>query len=147
MDIGFKNSDPQFLSIDDLEEGQSWHETIRITDGMVQTFIKLTSDKAPIHVNLKHARKMGYARPVVHGFLVGNGFSGILGMFLPGSNTVIHKISLEMISPVFVNDVITYVVKISRIIPAVKSTLLELTAINQHGQLVNKGAATCVFRK
>jgi 3-hydroxybutyryl-CoA dehydratase len=144
--MNFKTSVPNFYSIDDLKEEESWHETIKISEDMVEKFMALTCDKAPVHVDSSHALKMGYKRSIVHGFLVGNGFSGILGMFLPGSNTVIHKVLLEMISPVYMDDIIEYKVKVSRIIPAVKSVLLELTAVNQGGQLVSKGSATCVFR-
>ena len=141
-----ENPELSFLSIEDLKEGQNWSETIHITNGLVKTFISLTQDQAPVHTDHNHATQMGYKKPVVHGLLVGNGYSKILGMFLPGSNTVIHKIILEMLRPVFINDFLTYKVTVSRIIPAVNSTLLDLSAINQNNQLVNKGSATCVFK-
>ena len=142
------SKDPKhyFLSIEDLKEGQSWQETIHITSNLVETFMSLTQDQAPVHMDQNHAMLMGYEKPVVHGLLVGTGYSKILGMFLPGSNTVIHKIILEMLRPVFINDFLTYKVTVSRIIPAVHSTLLDLSAINQNNQLVNKGSATCVFK-
>ena len=142
------SKDPKlyFLSIEDLKEGQSWQETIHITSNLVETFMSLTQDQAPVHTNQNHAMLMGYEKPVVNGLLVGTGYSKILGMFLPGSNTVIHKIILEMLQPVFINDFLTYKVEVSRIIPAVNSTLLDLSATNQSNQLVNRGSATCVFR-
>ena len=137
---------PLFLSIQDLEEGQSWQETIHITSDLVQKFISLTQDQAAIHMDRNHANLMGYEKPVVHGLLVGNGYSKILGMFLPGSNAVLHKITFEMLHPVFVDDLLTYKVEVSRIIPAVNSTLLDLYATNQNSQLVNRGSATSVFQ-
>ena len=141
-----KNPKLYFLFIEDLKEGQSWQETTHITSNLVETFMSLTQDQAPVHTNQNHAMLMGYEKPIVHGLLVGAGYSKILGMFLPGSNTVIHKIILEMLRPVFINDFLIYKVTVSRIIPAVHSTLLELSAINQNNQLVNKGSATCVFK-
>lgn len=121
----FNKPEPRFLSIEDLKEGQSWQETVRITSDMVQTFTSLARDYAPVHLDQNHAIKMGYDRPLVHGFLVSSGYSGILGMSLPGSNTVIQKIQLEMLLPVFADDVLTYNVKISRVVPAVHSALLR----------------------
>ena len=104
------SKDPKlyFLSIEDLKEGQSWQETTHITSNLVETFMSLTQDQAPVHMDQNHAMLMGYEKPIVHGFLVGAGYSKILGMFLPGSNTVIHKIILEMLRPVFINDFLTY---------------------------------------
>ena len=142
----FNKPEPHFLSIKDIKVGQDYQEKIRITDDMVQTFISLTQDYAPVHVNHEHAIKMGFEQPVVHGLLVGNGYSKILGMFLPGSNAVLHKITFEMLHPVFVDDLLTYKVEVSRIIPAVNSTLLDLSATNQNSQLVNRGSATSVFQ-
>ena len=135
----------RLLSLSDLVEGQSWQEKIEITDKLVQGFISLTKDRALGHVDPEHAAKMGFDRCVVHGFLVSSGYSRILGMFLPGSNTVIHKVQIDMLAPVFVGDVITYKVHVGRIITAVKSVQLKLSAVNQDGEQVNKGMATCVF--
>ena len=140
-----KNPKLYFLSIEDLKEGQSWQETTHITSNLVETFMSLTQDQAPVHMDQNHAMLMGYEKPVVHGLLVGTGYSKILGMFLPGSNAVLHKITFEMLHPVFVDDLLTYKVEVSRIILSVNSILLNLTATNQNGQLVNRGSATNVF--
>ena len=141
-----KGPKPFFLSIQDLEEGQNWQETTRITNDLVKTFISLTQDQAAIHMDSDHANRMGFEKPVVHGLLVGNGYSKIMGMFLPGSNAILHKINFEMLHPVFINDLLTYKVEVSRIILSVNSIVLNLTAINQNGKLVNKGSATSVFQ-
>jgi acyl dehydratase len=141
-----KSPKPFFLSIQDLEEGQSWQETIHITSYLVETFISSTQDQAAVHMDQNHANLMGYEKPIVHGLLVGNGYSKILGMFLPGSNAILHKIIFEMLQPVFVDDLLTYKVEVSRIVSAVNSTILDLSATNQNGQLVNRGSATSVFQ-
>jgi 3-hydroxybutyryl-CoA dehydratase len=141
-----KKAKPLFLSIRNLKEGQSCQETIHITDDMVKDFILLTQDQAAIHMDSDHANRMGFKKPVVHGLLVGNGYSKIMGMFLPGSNAILHKINFEMLHPVFVEDLLTYKVEVSRIILSVNSIILNLTATNQDGILVNRGSATSVFQ-
>ena len=141
-----KGPKPSFLSIQDLKEGQNWQETIRITYDLVKTFISLTQDQAAIHMDPVHANRMGFEKPVVHGLLVGSGYSKIMGMFLPGSNAILHKINFEMLHPVFVDDLLTYKVEVSRIILSVNSIVLTLTATNQDGKLVNRGSATSVFQ-
>ena len=141
-----KGPKPFFLSIQDLEEGQNWQETTHITNDLVKSFISLTQDQAAIHTDSDHANRMGFKKPVVHGLLIGNGYSKIMGMFLPGSNAILHKINFEMLHPVFVDDLLTYKVEVSRIILSVNSIVLNLTATNQNGKLVNRGSATSVFQ-
>ena len=136
----------RLLTLNDLEEGQSYQETVNVAEELVKGFIGLTQDHALGHVDPVHAVKMGFKRCIVHGFLVSCGYSRMLGMFLPGSNTVIHRIQLDMLAPVFMDDVITYTVTVRRIIAAVKSVQLDLSAVNQDDKQVNKGTATCVFR-
>ncbi len=137
---------PNNYTIEDLKVDQKWQEKIKMTEEMVNSFIKLTGDCALSHVDNAHAVKMGFERCILHGFLVSSGYSRILGMFLPGCNTVIHKVQIDMIAPVLVGDIITYEVKIDKISPAVKAVHLKLSAVNQKGVLVNKGSAVCVFR-
>jgi len=141
-----KNTNSRSLVFDDLKAGSSWKDSVKITSEMVRSFIDMTKDRALVHVDSDHAKKMGFDRCVVHGFLVGCGYSRILGMFLPGSNTVVHKAQLDMLLPVYVDDVIAYEVCVDKIITAVKAVQLRLSAVNQDGKVVNKGTAMCIFR-
>ena len=136
----------KLVSLKQLKEDHSWEEKVEITKNLMEKFMDLTKDRAPAHVEADYAVKMGYDGCLVHGFLVGCGYSRILGMFLPGGNTVIHQLHLDMIAPVYVGDIITYQVCIDRVIDAVKSVKLKLSAVNQDGMVVNRGTAVCVFR-
>lgn len=135
------------LTISDVKDGDSWEESVCITQERLQQFIDLSADVALAHVDPNHARRMGFDRVLVHGFLVALPYSRILGMFLPGSMTVIHSIDLKMPAPVFVGDTITYRVEVTRVVAAVGSVLLGLTATNQDGVVVSQGKANCVFRE
>lgn len=141
-----KNINTKLLTLNNLKVGDLRKETVEITSEMIQSFINLTKDKALVHVEPSQAKKMGFDRCIIHGFLVNCGYSRILGMFLPGGNTVIHKIQLDMLLPVYVGDTITYEVYVDKIITAVRAVQLRLSAVNQEGKVVNKGTAICVFR-
>ena len=134
------------LLLRDIEVGQSERETVTITEELLAGFVALSRDTAPAHTDVAHARSMGFDGCVVHGFLVGLGYSRLLGMFLPGGSTVIHSVDLKMLAPVYVGDTLTYEVKVSRVIEPVKSVQLALSATSEAGQVVNKGSAICVFR-
>ena len=118
-----------------------------MSEDLLSLFIKVSDDRAPGHMDDEHARRLGFPRRLIHGFLVGCGYSRILGMFLPGGDTVIHKLELEMIAPVYLEDVIEYEVAVGRVVASVKTVILNLSAVNQNGVVVNRGRATCVFRR
>lgn len=134
-------------TIESIIAGEVWEETHFVTEEWIHKFIELTGDKAPVHVNKEHAEAMGFKDPIVHGLLVVSMFSRILGMLLPGPNTVLHQVKTQMKAPVFLGDQLNYSVVVNRIIPAVKTVQLDLKVTNQTGALVNLGEATCLFRK
>jgi 3-hydroxybutyryl-CoA dehydratase len=136
----------KLLRIEDVQEGQRWEETRIMSADLLARFVDVSLDVAWAHVDDAHAQRMGYEGRLVHGFLGTLAYSRILGMYLPGSNTVIHQLQLEMVAPIYVGDQITYEVKATRVIAGVKTVKLALSAVNQHGQVVNRGQATCVFR-
>lgn len=140
-------SEARPLSIYEVHEGDTYTETIAITPERMEAFIAVSADRALAHVDAEHARSMGYERELVHGFLVALPYSRLLGMFLPGSNTVIHQIQFEALAPTYVGDTLTYEVRVARVVPAVKTVLLELSVRNAAGTIVNRGRSTCVFRR
>ena len=132
--------------IDAIAEGQEYSENVELDETRVSAFIALTGDTAPIHTDIEHAKRMGFPALVVHGLLVAAHYSRMLGMHLPGGNTVIHHIQLDMVQPVFVGETLTYTVSVSRVIAAVKTVKLNLSARKQDGTVVSRGQATCVFK-
>jgi acyl dehydratase len=130
----------------DLHEGQSWQESRTITREMLDAFVDVSLDSAPVHTSAEHAVALGYKGCVVHGMLANLAFSRLLGMFLPGTNSVIHHVHLDMLAPVYVGDTLTYEVRIERLVPSVNSVRLSLAAVNQDGTTVTRGQAACVMR-
>ncbi|MFH1024901.1 MAG: MaoC/PaaZ C-terminal domain-containing protein [Planctomycetota bacterium] len=135
------------LRIEDLREGQTYSEKFEFSEKGLQAFINLSGDRAPAHVDDSHAKGMGYGGRIVHGLFVCMPYSRILGMFLPGGNTVIHQMQFDALAPVYVGDTVSYQVKIVRISVGAKTVVLELSAVRQDGGMVNRGRVTCTFRK
>ena len=133
-------------ALDELASGQFYEREVTLTEERLRQFVELSGDSAPAHVDLAHAQALGFRDRIVHGFLVAVPYSAMLGMHLPGGNTVIQKLQLDMVAPVFVGDTLTYRVAVERIVPAVKAVVLSLSAHNDRGELVSRGSATCVFR-
>jgi 3-hydroxybutyryl-CoA dehydratase len=132
--------------IEDVEVGATWTESRILRSEDIEAFSRLTSDTAAVHVDPGHAQAMGFTGVIAHGFLVASMYSGLLGMRLPGGNTVIHQLQLEMPAPTYPGDELTYTVTVERVFAAISSVKLRLHAQNQHGAIVSKGSAVCVFR-
>ena len=133
--------------LEDLAEGQSVQEDVTITEESLEAFAALSGDRAPVHLDPAHARTMGFPDRIVHGFLVALPYSRLLGMRLPGGNTVIQKLGIDMLAPVRPGEVLTYSVVVQRIVPSVRAVILSLSATNADGDVVSRGSATCVFRR
>ena len=135
------------LSLEEIEEGQSVTEKVTMTAELVDAFVKLSGDAALAHVNDEHAVTMGYDGRLVHGFLVSLNYSRMLGMFLPGSNTIIHRLKFDALAPTYIGETLTYRVTVDRVVPSVKTVMLSLEATNEQGNVVNRGETTCTFRR
>jgi acyl dehydratase len=135
------------MSTADLREGQSVQESVTFDDAALEAFIRVSGDAAPVHTDAAHAASLGFAARVVHGFFVALPYSRMMGMRLPGPDTVIHSLHLDMPAPVFVGDTISYTVTVQRIAAAARAVVLSLDARNAAGQVVSRGTATCVFRR
>lgn len=133
-------------SIADLREGQEHSASVTIGEREIDAFIVLTGDTAPVHTDAGHAARLGYSGRIAHGLLVGSMYSTLLGLHLPGPNTVIVKLSLDLVQPVMLGDTLEYRVQVTRLSEAVNTVTLSLSATNQRSQLVNRGSAICVFR-
>ena len=70
----------------------------------VNTFINLSGDKNPLHIDEQYALQNGFDATVVHGFLICAKISGLIGMLLPGRRCLLVSEELEFPNPVYVND-------------------------------------------
>lgn len=135
------------LGFADLRIGQTADRSCRIDAEAVECFAKLTGDRAPVHFDADHAVGLGFKGPIAHGLLVASQFSSLLGQELPGPATVIMKFACDMVKPVDVGDVVHYTVRIARLVDSVGAVTLDLVAENDRREIVNRGSATCVFRR
>jgi acyl dehydratase len=113
----------------------------------MRTFAEITGDTAGIHVNRSFSEEKGFDGLVVYGLLLSAHFSRILGMELPGENTVIGSVDLNFHAPVYIGDSVTYTARVRRILRPLSSVLLDLRIEKSDGTLCVEGKASCVFKK
>jgi 3-hydroxybutyryl-CoA dehydratase len=134
------------FTLGELSTGMTAARSVLIGEGEIEAFVRLTGDDAPVHIDETHARSMAYDKRIAHGFLVGSMYSQILGCELPGPETIIMKLSLDMLKPVYIGETIQYCVTVSRVSEATRSVVLDLSARNATGEQVSRGTAVCVYK-
>ncbi len=135
-----------FEHIEEVKVGTTHRETRTFDAAMMARFIGFTEDRAGIHTDRDHSADMGFDDLVVHGFLLSTPFSRILGMELPGEQTVIGSMELNFHEPVYKGDIVEYTAKVIRVLKPLGAVLLELTIVKDDGTVCVKGKANCVFK-
>lgn len=74
-----------------------------ISDECVDEFARLSGDVSPLHVSAAYAKKSGFPDRVAHGVLSMAYVSRLIGVHLPGGNSIISGMSIKFKKPVMVN--------------------------------------------
>ena len=93
--------------IEDFEAGQQASFTKTFTDEDLESFIAITGDTNPLHVDDAFAAKTRFGRRVVHGMLAASIFSTMVGMRLPGTGAIYRAQTIRFLLPVYVGDTVT----------------------------------------
>ena len=133
------------LTLNEINIGDTYSKTVLFDKERVVEFINFTQDTASIHINKEFSNEKGFENLVVHGFGLSTIFSRILGLELPGENTVIGSLNLDFHKPVYIGDTVQYTVTVKRIVKPLRSVTLELKAINNTDETYVSGKAVCVF--
>ena len=131
-----KRVNPEQLGV-----GKTYETRITITEGMVENYARATGDYNPIHMNEDHARGTMFKTRVVHGMLHAGLISGIVGTRFPGPGTIYLAQTLKFLKPVFIDDEVTYRLKVLEYSQEGNRLRLETACINQRGETVVTGEA------
>ncbi len=87
-----------------IRVGDSYSMKRVFTKEDVATFSKLCGDNNPIHLDEAAAKKAGFEGCIVHGALVSSLFSYILGVHIPGPQSIYLHQSVQFLAPVLVGE-------------------------------------------
>lgn len=88
--------------------GNTYRQTIRITDQMVKDFAALTGDDNPIHLDDDYAKKSRFGQRIAHGMLVASMISRILGRDFPGPGTIYLSQTVQFKGPVWIDQEVRF---------------------------------------
>ena len=126
---------------DDITIGHTEVFTVTITNEMMLKFYYLTGDSNPLHTNEAFAKasRNGYAGKVVYGLLTASFLSTLAGEYLPGENSLIHKIEAEFPAPVYIGDRLNFKGEVIRKDDKFKIIEIKVTAKNGEDKKVLRG--------
>jgi 3-hydroxybutyryl-CoA dehydratase len=126
-------------TIAELTSGLSESFSVTITQSQVDSFIAITGDDNPIHVDLEYCKTLGLPGTLVHGFLTGSFLSTLVGKYLPGKSSRLLSSTVSWPRPVFVGDTLSVQGTVTEISLSVKSVELKVKISNQAGKTVASG--------
>ena len=91
-------------TFEDLFVGQKIVFSEKIDESLLTDFAKLSGDFNPLHMDEDYALNTNFEKRVCHGMLLASFFSQLVGMYLPGKNSLYFSQSLNFRNPCFVDD-------------------------------------------
>lgn len=112
--------------------GDSEVITRRFTQSDINTFSELVGDRNPIHLNPEAAKKAGFPNTICHGMLVASLFSNVMGMQLPGPQSVYLSQHVSFRAPVLAEEEVIATVKVEQFYRK-KGLILLRTSVEKEG--------------
>lgn len=120
------------------DEAEIWHT---ITEKDVSSFVDLTGDNNPLHVDENFASNTTLKKRVVHGMLTASFISTVIGTKLPGSGSLWYEQQMRFLSPVRIGGKIRVWAKVRHKSFAQRILVLETIVFDEQGERVIEGEA------
>ena len=88
----------------ELTVGQSAVVEFVVSESDMLAFAELSGDHNPLHTNDEFAQSKGFLGRVVHGALMAAKVSQLIGMRLPGQDSVWTALSLDFRKPLYIGE-------------------------------------------
>ncbi|MDK2887354.1 MAG: 3-hydroxybutyryl-CoA dehydratase [Thermoanaerobacter sp.] len=124
-----------FRSWSELEVGDTVTFYRTFTDGDVASFLGITGDFNPIHLDPRAAVHCGFQGRVVPGLLTGSMLTHAGGTLLPEPYPA-KKMTFQFLAPVYIGETICARVTVTEKDPQKNKLTLKMTCTNQKGQVV-----------
>ena len=111
----------------------------KVTEDDVNQFSMISGDINPIHLDDEYAKGTRFGKRIAHGILVASHISALIANKLPGEGSILLSQTLKFLSPVYLDDTIKTIVKVTKI--KGKIYTLDCKCSNQDEILVLEGIA------
>ena len=138
---------PSEYTFEELFVGQKKSFSQKIDESMLTSFAEISGDFNPLHMNENYASGTNFGKRVCHGMLLASFFSQLVGMNLPGKNSLYFSQTLNFRNPCFVDDEIIIEGEIIEKKSSIKLISIKTTIFNQEGKCLIDGVAKVIIRK
>ena len=125
------------LLLDELVVGQTATHSVSVDASLIDAFADLTGDHHPLHVDKPYAVARGFQDVLAHGALLTSLGSKLIGMDMPGLNTILLGQTSEYLKPVFPGDVLLFRATISYLKRSLCLVTVEIEVSNQCKEVVS----------
>lgn len=129
------------LTYEEIQVGNRTHFTKTVSEFDIYQFAGITGDFNPMHIDAEFAQTTFFKGRIAHGMLTASFISTVLGMKLPGPNSIYLSQNLRFVAPVYVGDTIKAEVEVIEKMDAKKQIRLRTTVFKQDGTKVVEGEA------
>jgi len=129
------------LTYEEIQIGDHAAFSKTISEFDIYQFAGITGDFNPMHIDEEFADKTIFQDRIAHGLLTGSFISTVLGMKLPGPNSIYLSQSFRFTAPVKVGDTITATVEVIEKQDDKKFIKLKTQVWNQRQEMVVDGEA------
>jgi 3-hydroxybutyryl-CoA dehydratase len=129
------------LMYEDIQIGDTAVFSKTITDFDIYQFAGLTGDFNPMHIDNEFAKDTFFKERIAHGLLTGSFISTVLGMKLPGPNSIYLSQNFKFLAPVKIGDTVKATVEVVEKGDDKKIIKLITKVYNQRMEMVVDGEA------
>jgi len=130
----------QALTLADLQEGARATVEFTVTSAQMRAFAELSGDLNPLHTDDAFARAKRFDGAVVYGALLIAKVSQLIGMRLPGRDSVWASIAMDFRKPLFVDQPAQVEGTVAEVSISTGMVVLTLV-VRAHGKVLAKGRA------
>lgn len=134
----------QLLTLAELAEGLRATVDFSVTQQQMLQFAELSGDFNPLHTDDAFARAKGFDGVVAYGALIIAKVSQLIGMRLPGRNSVWASVSLDFRKPLYVGQAAQVEGTVTAVSASTGMVELKLT-VRAEGKVLAKGAAEVIL--
>jgi 3-hydroxybutyryl-CoA dehydratase len=127
-------------TINDIQVGDTFRQTYRVTAADVQKFAEISGDFNPAHFDETYAAQTVFKQRIAHGMISVAKFSGIFGMDLPGLGAIWGAQSAKFLAPVQLNTPYTAIARAKE--KAEKFIIFETWVEDATGKRMLEGEGT-----
>ena len=128
------------LTLAELQEGACAAVDFTVTHEQMRAFAELSGDVNPLHTDDAFARAKKFDGAVVYGALLIAKVSQLIGMRLPGRDSVWASIAMDFRKPLFVNQPAQVEGTVAEVSASTGMVVLNLV-VRAYGKVLAKGRA------